>query len=122
MQSFTGVGQTTVRSLLITLPELGSVNGKQIAALAGLAPFAKDSGNKRGERHIRGGRTAVRTALYMPAITAIRHNPVIRALYQRLVRSGKHHYVAITACMRKMLVILNAMLRSNQPWKHSQSA
>jgi transposase len=122
MQSFTGVGQTTVRSLLITLPELGSVNGKQIAALAGLAPFAKDSGNQRGERHIRGGRTAVRTALYMPAITAIRHNPVIRALYQRLVRSGKHHYVAITACMRKMLVILNAMLRSNQPWKHSQSA
>jgi transposase len=122
MQSFIGVGQTTVRSLLITLPELGNVNNKQIAALAGLAPFAKDSGNKRGERHIRGGRAAVRAALYMPALTAIQHNPVIRDLYQRLVQAGKHHYVAITACMRKMLVILNAMLRSNQPWKYLPNA
>jgi transposase len=122
MQSFTGIGQITARSLLITLPELGSLNSKQIAALAGLAPFAKDSGNKRGERHISGGRTAVRAALYMPALTAIQYNPVIRALYQRLVQAGKHHYVAITACMRKILVILNAMIRSNQPWKHSQNA
>ena len=117
LQSFTGIGQNTARSLLITLPELGSLNGKQIGALAGLAPFAKDSGNKHGERHIAGGRSIVRAALYMPAISAIQHNPVIRALYQRLVQAGKHHYVAITACMRKMLVILNAMLRSNQPWK-----
>ena len=122
LQSFTGIGQNTARSLLITLPELGSLNGKQIGALAGLAPFAKDSGNKRGERHISGGRTAVRAALYMPAITAIQHNSVIRALYQRLVQAGKHHYVAITACMRKMLVILNAMLKSNQPWKDPQNA
>jgi transposase len=122
LQSFTGIGQTTARSLLITLPELGSLNSKQIGALAGLAPFAKDSGSKRGERHISGGRAVVRAALYMPAITAIQHNPVIRALYQRLVHSGKHHYVAITACMRKMLVILNAMLRSNQPWKYPQNA
>jgi transposase len=122
LQSFTGIGQTTARSLLITLPELGSLNSKQIGALAGLAPFAKDSGSKRGERHISGGRAIVRAALYMPAITAIHHNPVIRALYQRLVHSGKHHYVAITACMRKMLVILNAMLRSNQPWKPPQHA
>ena len=122
LQSFTGIGQNTARSLLITLPELGRLSGKQIGALAGLAPFAKDSGNKRGQRHISGGRSIVRAALYMPAITAIRHNPVIRALYQRLVQAGKHHYVAITACMRKMLVILNAMLRSNQPWKAPHSA
>jgi len=122
LQSFTGIGQNTARSLLITLPELGSLSGKQIGALAGLAPFANDSGNKRGERHISGGRSAVRAALYMPAITAIQHNPVIRALYQRLVQAGKHHYVAITACMRKMLVILNAMLRSNQPWKATHHA
>lgn len=122
LQSFTGIGQNTARTLIITLPELGSLSGKQIGALAGLAPFAKDSGNKRGERHISGGRSAVRAALYMPAITAIQHNPVIRALYQRLVQAGKHHYVAITACMRKMLVILNAMLKSNQPWKAPQHA
>jgi transposase len=122
LKSFTGIGQNTARSLLITLPELGSLSGKQIGALAGLAPFANDSGNKRGERHISGGRSAVRAALYMPAISAIQHNPVIRALYQRLVQAGKHHYVAITACMRKMLVILNAMIKSNQPWKHPQHA
>ena len=122
LQSFTGIGQNTARSLLITLPELGRLSGKQIGALAGLAPFAKDSGKKRGERHIAGGRSIVRAALYMPAISAIQHNPVIRALYQRLVQAGKHHYVAITACMRKMLVILNAMLKSNQPWKAPQNA
>ena len=122
LQSFTGIGQNTARTLIIALPELGSLSGKQIGALAGLAPFAKDSGSKRGERHISGGRTAVRAALYMPAISAIQHNPVIRTLYQRLVQAGKHHYVAITACMRKMLVILNAMIRSNQPWKAPQNA
>ena len=122
LQSFTGIGQNTARSLLITLPELGHLSSKQIGALAGLAPFARDSGNKRGQRHIAGGRSVVRAALYMPALTAITHNPVIRALYQRLVQAGKHHYVAITACMRKMLVILNAMLRSNQPWKAPHDA
>jgi transposase len=122
LQSFTGIGENTARSLLITLPELGRLSGKQIGALAGLAPFAKDSGSKRGQRHIAGGRSIVRAALYMPAISAIQHNPVIRALYQRLVQAGKHHYVAITACMRKMLVILNAMLRSNQPWKDPRNA
>lgn len=122
LQSFTGIGSTTSRSLLITLPELGTLSGKQIAALAGLAPFAKDSGNARGKRHIAGGRSIVRAALYMPALCAITHNPVIRALYQRLIHAGKHHYVAITACMRKILVILNAMLRSHQPWKAPQWA
>jgi transposase len=122
LRSFTGIGEHTAKSLLITLPELGSLSGKQIGALAGLAPFARDSGNKRGARQIRGGRSTVRAALYMPALTAIRCNAVIRALYQRLIDAGKHHYVAITACMRKMLIILNAMLRSNQPWKNPQEA
>jgi transposase len=120
LKSFAGIGEHTAKSLLITLPELGSLSSKQIGALAGLAPFARDSGNKRGARQIRGGRSTVRAALYMPAITAIRCNAVIRALYQRLIDAGKHHYVAITACMRKMLVILNAMLKSNQPWKNPQ--
>jgi len=120
LKSFAGIGEHTAKSLLITLPELGSLSSKQIGALADLAPFARDSGNKRGARQIRGGRSTVRAALYMPAITAIRCNAVIRALYQRLIDAGKHHYVAITACMRKMLVILNAMLKSNQPWKNPQ--
>jgi len=120
LKSFTGIGENTAKTLLISLPELGSLSNNQIGALAGLAPFARDSGNKRGQRQIRGGRASVRGALYMPAITAIRCNPVIRALYQRLINAGKHHYVAITACMRKMLVILNAMLRSNQPWRNPQ--
>ena len=120
LKSFAGIGARTAKSLLITLPELGSLSSKQIGALAGLAPFARDSGSKRGSRQIRGGRSTVRAALYMPAITAIRCNAVIRALYQRLINAGKHHYVAITACMRKILIILNAMLKSNQPWRNPQ--
>jgi transposase len=122
LESFTGIGRNTAKSLLITLPEPGSLSNKQIGALGGLAPFARDSGNKRGQRQIRGGRSTVRAALYMPALTAIRCNAVIRALYQRLIHAGKHHYVAITACMRKILVILNAMLRSNQPWRNPEKA
>ena len=110
LKSFRGIGPGTARALLIGVPELGSLSGKQISALAGLAPFARDSGQKRGQRHINGGRSAVRSALYMPAIAALRFNPVIRAFYDRLIAAGKHHYVAITACMRKILVILNAML------------
>lgn len=120
LKSFTGIGDKSAKSLLIALPELGRLNNKQISALAGLAPFACDSGKKKGARHIRGGRTAARAALYMPAITAMRCNPVIRNLYERLIKAGKHHYVAITACMRKMLVILNTMLRNNTPWKCPQ--
>jgi transposase len=122
LKSFTGIAQGSARALLIGVPELGSLSGKQISALVGVAPFARDSGKKRGQRHISGGRAAVRAALYMPAITAIRCNPVIREFYQRLIKAGKHHYVAITACMRKMLVILNAMLKSNQPWKAPHGA
>jgi len=117
LKSFTGIAQGSARALLIGVPELGSLSGKQISALVGLAPFACDSGKRRGQRHIRGGRSAVRAALYMPALTAIRCNPVIREFYQRLINAGKPHYVAITACMHKMLVILNAMLKSNQPWR-----
>ena len=121
LKSFTGIGDKSAKSLLIALPELGRINNKQIAALAGLAPFASDSGKKRGARHIRGGRSVVRAALYMPAVTAMRCNPVIRALYERLISAGKNHYVAITACMRKILVILNAMVRSNTPWHCPQT-
>jgi transposase len=120
LKSFTGIGEQTARFLLIALPELGNLSGKQISALAGVAPFARDSGNKKGQRRIRGGRTHVRAGLYMPALTAVRCNPVIRAMYERLIASGKHHYLAMTACIRKILVILNAMLRSNQPWNASQ--
>lgn len=122
LKSFTGIAQGSARALLIGVPELGSLSGKQISALVGLAPFARDSGNKRGQRHIRGGRASVRAALYMPALTAIRCNPVIREFYQRLIKAGKPHYVAITACMHKMLVILNAMLKSNQPWRAPKAA
>ena len=121
LKSFTGIGDKSAKSLLIALPELGMLNNKQISALAGLAPFACESGKKRGVRHIRGGRTAVRAALYMPAITAMRCNPVIRELYKRLIKAGKHHYVAIIACMRKILVIVNAMIRSKTPWRCPQT-
>lgn len=122
LKSFTGIAQGSARALLIGVPELGSLSGKQISALVGVAPFACDSGKKRGQRHIRGGRASVRAALYMPALTAIRCNPVIREFYQRLIKAGKPHYVAITACMHKMLVILNAMLKSNQPWRAPKAA
>ena len=117
LKSFNGIGPTTARALLVGVPELGSLSGKQISALVGLAPFARDSGKKRGQRHTTGGRTAVRAALYMPAIAALRCNPAIKTFYKRLIAAGKHHFVAITACMRKMLVILNAMLKTNQPWR-----
>ena len=116
LTSFRAIGPNTARALLIGVPELGTLTGKQISALVGLAPFARDSGKKRGQRHIGGGRSAVRSALYMPAIAALRFNPVIRAFYDRMIAAGKHHYVAITACMRKMLVILNAMVKANRPW------
>jgi transposase len=116
LTSFRAIGPNTARALLIGVPELGTLTGKQISALVGLAPFARDSGKKRGQRHIGGGRSAVRAALYMPAIAALRFNPVIREFYDRMIAAGKHHYVAITACMRKMLVILNAMVKANQPW------
>jgi transposase len=117
LKSMPGIGDATARVLLAELPELGHVDRHQVAALAGLAPFNRDSGQWRGERHIQGGRTSVRTALYMPTVVATRYNPVIRALYRRLRAAGKKPKVAITACMRKLLTILNAMLRDGTPWK-----
>lgn len=122
LDSFQGIGQQTSHTLVLALPELGALTSKQVAALVGLAPLARDSGKHQGRRQISGGRSAVRAALYMPTLTAIRCNPVIRDFYQRLIQSGKHHYVAITACMRKILVILNAMLKSGKPWAPTQKA
>lgn len=117
LTSAPGIGDTTARSLIGQLPELGRLNPKQIAALAGLAPFNRDSGTLRGKRIVWGGRRDVRTALYMATVSAIRANPPIRDFYQRLKANGKPSKVAITACMRKLLVVLNAMLRDQQPWR-----
>src|SRR5690606_17772124 len=103
-------------TLIADLPELGRLNRRQIAALVGVAPVARDSGQMRGRRRIQGGRAKVRRALYMATIVATRHNPVIRAHYQRLVDTGKVKKVAIVACMRKLLTILNAMARSQTPF------
>lgn len=116
LRSFKGVGPITSSTLLIALPELGQLDRRAIASLVGLAPFNCDSGVMRGRRSIYGGRSRVRTMLYMAATTAIRSNPVIRAFYERLKARGKPHKVAIVACMRKMLTILNAMLRQSTPW------
>lgn len=117
LRSVPGVGEVTSRTLLAALPELGQVNDKQIAALVGVAPLNRDSGKSTGPRTIWGGRAAVRTALYMAIVAAITHNPVIRAYYQRLKQAGKPTKVAMVACMRKLLVILNTMLKERQPWQ-----
>jgi transposase len=116
LRSFKGVGPISSRTLIICLPELGELDRRAIAALVGLAPFNRDSGVMRGRRSIYGGRSHVRTVLYMAATTAIRSNPLIRDFYQRLKARGKPHKVAIVACMRKMLTILNAMVRQSTPW------
>jgi len=115
LQSVKGVGPVTSRTLIAELPELGQLSRRRIASLAGLAPFNRDSGKRRGKRAIAGGRRGVRTALYMAALSASRCNPVIRQYYQRLVQKGKCFKVAMAACMRKLLTILNAMLRDCQP-------
>lgn len=117
LQSMPGVGGITAATLVAELPELGRLNRQKIAALVGLAPFNHDSGKRRGQRRIFGGRASVRTVLYMAALSAIRCNPVIRAFYQRLVDKGKAKKVAITACMRKILVILNTMAKTGQAWR-----
>lgn len=116
LRSLKGVGPITSSTLLVALPELGQLNRRAIAALVGVAPFNRDSGVMRGRRSIYGGRSHVRTLLYMAATTAIRSNPVIRAFYERLKSRGKPHKVAMVACMRKMLTILNAMVRQSTPW------
>jgi transposase len=116
LQSVPGVGPTTSANLLAHLPELGQLGHKQIAALAGLAPYNVDSGQRSSPRHIRGGRAGARTALYMATVTAVTHNPSLRTFHRRLLAAGKAGQVALTACMRKLLTILNAILRDNRPW------
>lgn len=118
LQSAPGVGPVLSTTLLAGLPELGTLNRKQIAALVGVAPLNRDSGTLSGKRTVWGGRTAVRTAIYMPTLVATRYNPVIRAFYQRLLRAGKEKKVAITACMRKLLTILNAMIKHGTSWNY----
>lgn len=122
LASVPGVGKVTLCTLLARLPELGQLDRAAIAALAGVAPFNCDSGQHRGRRRIWGGRADVRCALYMAVISAIRCNPVIKAFYQRLVGAGKPKKLAITACMRKLLTILNCMLRTNTTWNPEQLA
>lgn len=116
LQSVPGVGTITASTLVADLPELGQLNRQKIAALVGVAPFNNDSGKRRGKRRIFGGRTSVRSVLYMAALSATKHNPVIKAFYERLLEKGKVKKVAITACMRKLLVILNSMVKSGQDW------
>jgi transposase len=119
LQAIPGVGKVTRVTLLALLPELGNLNGKEIAALAGVAPFNRDSGKHQGQRVVWGGRSQVRRVLYMAAVSAARCNPVIRAFYQRLRSQGKPAKVALTACMRKLLVIMNSMLKHRSPWNPS---
>jgi transposase len=117
LRSVPGIGPTTAFTLLADVPELGALDRKQIAALVGVAPLNRDSGTLRGKRGGWGGRARVRSALYMAALVATRHNPVIRACYQRLCGDGKPKKLALTACMHKLLTILNAILRHATPWQ-----
>jgi transposase len=119
LTSMPGIGPSVASTLIGDLPELGSLSRRQIAALTGVAPFNRDSGHFRGKRRIRGGRAHSRTALYLSAMVAIRYNPQIKRFYERLVQTGKHKKVALTACIRKIVTALNAMLRDNTPWQSS---
>jgi transposase len=116
LSSAIGVGTTTARTLLTQLPELGTLNRREIAALVGVAPYNNDSGQRRGIRSIRGGRGEVRSVLYMATVAAVRFNPQLQRMYQRLLSLGKLKKVALIACARKLLTILNAMMRTNTPW------
>jgi len=122
LRSVPGVGPIVSRTLLADLPELGHLNRKQIAALVGVAPLARDSGTLRGKRVVWGGRAPVRAVLYMGALVAARHNAVIRAFYLRLLAAGKPKKVALTACMRKLLTILNAIMRTQTTWRQTHQA
>lgn len=117
LRSVPGVGPILSITLLAELSELGTLNRRQIAALVGVAPFNCDSGTYRGKRRIWGGRAALRAMLYMGTLSAVRCNPVIRAFYERLREAGKEYKVAMTACMRKLLTILNAMVKNHTPWQ-----
>jgi transposase len=122
LQSMPGVGPVLTATLLAELPELGTLDRRQIASLVGVAPIAKDSGTKQGRRLIRGGRGAVRAPLYMAALVASRSNPTLRAVYQRLLANAKPPKLALVVLMRKMLITLNAMLRTATPWRHLSAA
>ncbi|TKB92729.1 MAG: IS110 family transposase [Nitrospira sp.] len=117
LQSVPGIGPVVTRTLLAELPELGTLTHKQIAALVGVAPLNRDSGTFRGKRRVWGGRATVRAVLYMGALVAARHNRVLKAFYQRLRQAGKAPKVALTACMRKLLTMLNAMLKHRTSWR-----
>ncbi len=117
LRTVPGIGPVVSRTLLVALPELGLLNRKEIAALVGVAPLARDSGTLRGKRTVWGGRAPVRAVLYMGALVAARRNTVINAFYLRLIAAGKPKKVALTACMRKLLTILNAMMRTNTTWQ-----
>jgi transposase len=119
LQSIPGIGPVSSRTLLSALPELGTLSNREAAALAGLAPFDDDSGRHRGRRHIKGGRAAVRTALYMAALSATRRNPALRAFKERMVRAGKKAKVILTAVARKLVVLANAVLRTGRRWDPS---
>jgi transposase len=112
-----GIGAVASATLLARLPELGTLDRKKIAALVGVAPFNRDSGRWKGKRVIWGGRSDVRSVLYMSAIVAVRRNPPLCTFYQRLCSAGKTPKVALTACIRKLVVILNAMLKNAAPWQ-----
>ena len=117
LRTVPGVGEQVSLSLLAYLPELGTLDRRQIAALVGVAPFNRDSGTLRGKRTVWGGRARIRATLYMGALVASRFNPVIRDFYQRLLAAGKPKKLALTACMRKLLIILNSMLKHRSPWR-----
>ncbi len=116
LKSAPGVGDTLVYTLLADLPELGELNNKEISALVGVAPVNRDSGRMRGKRRIQGGRANIRTVLYMATLSATQCNPVIKAFYKKLVAKGKNKKVALIACMRKFITILNTMVRNQTEW------
>lgn len=122
LQSAPGVGPVLSVTLVAELPELGMLNRRKIAALAGVAPFNRDSGTFKGKRSVWGGRAEVRSVLYMSTLSAVRCNPIIRPFYQRLVNAGKGHKVAMTACMRKLLTILNIMIKNGTSWQHQPTS
>lgn len=119
LQSTNGIGPVVSATLIAQLPELGRLNRREIAALVGVAPMSNDSGNRKGRRRVQGGRFEIRRVLYMATLTAARYNPVIRAFYERLKAAGKLPKVALVACMRKLLTMLNAMVRTGKPWDAS---
>ena len=121
LQSVKGIGPVTISTFIADLPELGKLNRGEVAKLVGVAPINRDSGKKSGKRFIGGGRGHVRRVLYMATIVAIRHNETIKRFYQRLKAKGKESKVAIVACMRKLLTIVNLLIKNNEVWKNAES-